>query len=652
MPRPVRAALLLVDPLIAGARTRLILSSLLACIAAFPANAAVPASSVQPTLIVHKLDIDIAVDANGRAVATTHREQSATNRAAAALIAQFPIAFNPSLERLEILEAHTSKRDGSRIPADLGAVRSRLAAGVANAPIFQDVQQKTVVFPDLGADDVSVITYRQSFDRPFFAGQFFWQYAFDRTTAWDEVSITITAPKSLPLRTESFGVGFARREQDGMVSYRWRYHAMNVIAEDLAGVSSWDRLPRLFVSSFPDYAALATAYAQRAHSLALVTPLLQARADAITQGISDRRAQARALYEWVSGHVRYVALPLAAGGVEPHAADSVLLHGYGDCKDHAVLFTALLKAKGIEALPVLINLGTAYTLSGPPTLAQLDHVISYLPEFDLFADTTSGVAPFGTLPFQEYGKPVVMAGGPKRDDDASEAGAAQRVALLTTDAVEITTRTEAHIDLDGAIIGTSTTEALGPAAIALRLVARWVQMTGHESAARRQLLALGQMGTGTFSFAAPDGFANRFNVAGRFRLDPQPEILEGDSFAPPLGLQLLVRPGDYLLGPLQRPALSPDEATPCFPGRQIEELSLELPEGRKPLLLPADHVIERAAFRYSSRWSMEGQVVRVVRELVSRVDQPLCTGTLRRDVAAAMDDIRRDQRARIVLATP
>ncbi len=624
---------------------------LLACIVAILFAAAPPALAVQPSVIVQKLAIDIVVEPDGHAVTTTHREQSATSRAAAASLGQFAIAFNPSLQHLDIQEAYTSKHDGGRVDVDLAAVRSQLAPGVPNAPIFHDVQQKIVVFPDLQADDIAVITYRQVTDRPLFAGQFFWQAEFARTTAWNDVSINITAPAGYPLRTESFGVAFSRDEQDGVVHYQWRYHAMDVVAEDLAGVSSWDRLPRLFVSSFPDYAALAAAYAAVAEPKAAVTRRVQARADEITAGITDRRQQAKALYEWVSGHIRYVALYLAAGGVEPHDADSVLLNGYGDCKDHTVLFEALLKAKGIEARSVLLNLDTAYTLSGPPTMAQLDHVISYLPEFDLFADTTSGVAPFGTLPFQEYGKPAVMVGG-HAGAEPGDVEAVFRLPVLTTDAVSITTRTDAHIDLDGAIIGTSTTEAVGPAAIALRLTARWVQTAGHEGAARRQLVSLGQAGTGLFSFPPPDGFGSRFDVSGRFRLDPQPEILEGDSFALPLGLQLLVRPGDFLVGPLNRPTLPASEATPCFAGRQTEELSLELPEGRKPLRLPADRVIEIAAFRYSSHWSMQGQVVRVVREMVSRVDQPLCSGALRREVAAAMTDIRRDQRTKIVLSTP
>jgi hypothetical protein len=254
------------------------------------------------------------------------------------------------------------------------------------------------------------------------------------------------------------------------------------------------------------------------------------------------------------------------------------------------------------------------------------------------------MAPFGTLPFQEYGKPVVIV-GPEEDDH-------RHVPLLAPGLASITTLTDAHMELDGAMSGTTHMEATGPAAIALRLAARWVQTAGHEGAARRQLVSLGEQGTGIFSFQPPDGFDLRYAVDGRFKLDPLPELLEGDSFSPPLGLLLLIRPGDYLLGPLNRPTLSADEPTPCFSGRQVEELRLQLPEGRQPLRLPKDRTIQNAAFTYTSHWSMAGQVVVVKRELVSAFDTALCSGDLRHQVAAAMIEIRRDQRAKVVLNEP
>ena len=134
--------------------------------------------------------------------------------------------------------------------------------------------------------------------------------------------------------------------------------------------------------------------------LIAVTPKIQAQADAITAGISDRRQQAQKLYEWVSARIRYVSVQLGRGAIVPHSAEAVLVNGYGDCKDHTVIYAALLKAKEIDSQIVLINLDNAYSLSDVPTLAQLNHAITWLPEFKLYVDTTIGVAPFGDLMFR------------------------------------------------------------------------------------------------------------------------------------------------------------------------------------------------------------------------------------------------------------
>ena len=141
-------------------------------------------------------------------------------------------------------------------------------------------------------------------------------------------------------------------------------------------------------------------------------------------------------------------------------------------------------------------------------------------------------------------------------------------------------------------------------------------------------------------------------MRAEFDLEPQNEILEGDAFAPVLGPILLARPGDLLLGPRNPATLSDKEPTPCFAGRQVEELSLRLPDDRKPLRLPANRRIATEAFTYTSHWAFADQIVTVRRELVSRIGEPLCKGELRREAAAALREIHRDQRARIVLDLP
>src|SRR5580704_16149994 len=91
-------------------------------------------------------------------------------------------------------------------------------------------------------------------------------------------------------------------------------------------------------------------------------------------------------------------------------AASVLHNKFGDCKDKATLMSALLAAKGIAAEAALLNLGNAYTLPEPPTMGALNHVILYLPEFDLYDDPTATFAAFGVLVAENYDKPVVRIG--------------------------------------------------------------------------------------------------------------------------------------------------------------------------------------------------------------------------------------------------
>src|SRR5260370_21024376 len=69
--------------------------------------------------------------------------------------------------------------------------------------------------------------------------------------------------------------------------------------------------------------------------------------------------------------------------------------------------SALLAAKGIASEYALINTNPAYQLDATPLVGSFNHVIVYLPEFDLYADPTVAVSFVGRLPRADRGKPVV-----------------------------------------------------------------------------------------------------------------------------------------------------------------------------------------------------------------------------------------------------
>jgi Transglutaminase-like superfamily len=300
-----------------------------------------------------------------------------------------------------------------------------------------------------------VYTIRRT-GRPFFPGEFFSGGFFQRGFAFEDARINVTLPKATAARVEAQGVEHRVTEGERTTTHSFLYRNPQPPVAEATGLSAWDTDPRFIISTFADYAAVAAAYRAQAATKAVVTPRIQALANDITAGASDRREQAHRIYDWVSEHIRYVAVFLGNGGYVPHDAVSILDSGYGDCKDHVVVLEALLKAKGIASIPVLINSGNRYGAPEAATPALFNHVLSYLPEFDLYADSTVGVAPFGTLPADEYGKTVARA---------DETGASlMTLPLVAAPNNEEKLQTTAILMADGTVSGRSITTARGRSA--------------------------------------------------------------------------------------------------------------------------------------------------------------------------------------------
>ncbi|HVZ59806.1 MAG TPA: DUF3857 domain-containing protein, partial [Terriglobales bacterium] len=363
-----------------------------------------PAASI--TVLLMTTEIQVAADGSDTRV--QHVEVRAGNDAGALQIGQIAIGFDSSTQDLSVLEAHTLKADGKTYPVDTSAMYEQTPPGQTTL-IINGLRAKLIVFPQFAAGDTAIYTVKTITRHPNFTGQFTYQELFPRTQAFNEVRETITAPKSFPLYVESHDVEASKREAGANVVYSWHYSAPKQLSEVPVTFSPLDHIPRFFVSSFKDYSQLGQAYAALAEPKRLVTPKIKALADEIIAGTSDPKAQAQKLYEWVNSYIRYIGIELGTGSFVPRDVDTIIATGYGDCKDHDILLQSLLKARGIESQSILLNGGDSYSLTEVPTFATIDHVITFVPQFNLYLDSSAGLAPFGILPLQEYGKPMVVA---------------------------------------------------------------------------------------------------------------------------------------------------------------------------------------------------------------------------------------------------
>ncbi|MFB6215231.1 MAG: transglutaminase family protein, partial [Candidatus Bipolaricaulia bacterium] len=138
----------------------------------------------------------------------------------------------------------------------------------------------------------------------------------------------------------------------------------------------------------------------------------------LTKGLKGKKEKVRALYNYVATKIRYVAIELGRGRIQPHKASEVFHNKYGDCKDKATLLISMLKVAGIKAHPVLIlsGLNEKTRFEEPPPGRGLNHAIVAV-EMDeglKFLDPTCDVCPYEYLPDTDRSKKA-LAIIPRKD---------------------------------------------------------------------------------------------------------------------------------------------------------------------------------------------------------------------------------------------
>ena len=374
-----------------------------------PASAPAPAAAAgfAPFEIV-KEAIDLEATADGRFWQVDEAHYRPLTSQGVEALQKFTFSFTQGYEELGV-RAYTLKKDGRRI--DIPQNEMLQGHGATTSPGFEDTRNVTLVFPSLEIGDQAVLITSTKQLVPWFPDVFAFTQSFSRRVAVKDARVSFTSQG----KDSAFHIRVNGMDADPPVSaggktrHAWRYHNDTVLTAEPEAVTELADLPHVQITTLRDWSDVGSLYADLFKERADVTPEISKLAAEVTAGESNRRVQARKLYEWVSSHIRYVNIVLGAGGFLPHRAADVLKNGYGDCKDHVMLLQALLSAKGIKSSPVLIRAGESlYKLPSAASPFVFDHLITYIPEFQLFTDSTARYAPFGILPGSDAGKEVLI----------------------------------------------------------------------------------------------------------------------------------------------------------------------------------------------------------------------------------------------------
>jgi hypothetical protein len=602
-----------------------------------PAGQTAPAA---PPFRIHALTRAFTIAPDGSWRETTHSEVQIGNAAALAQLAQFALTYDEEHQTLEVTNAYTLKADGRKEPVAAAAIIER-SSPTGNIMLTTQ-KQKVIVYPDVAVGDT--IVYDAVFTgKPQIQGLFGIGLLFPRNVVIDGETTSVSAPKSSNLHIDATGVTAQKTESGDTATYTVTYANATLVPTDTNPMAPTDYQPRLWVSTFASYDALAAAYAPMVAAKLQVTPEVQKTADGIVAGTTDKREQARKLYDWINAHIRYVAITMGTGGIIPHDAASVIANGYGDCKDQATLYVDLLKAEKIDARLVLIHSGNAFALPKVPAIDSFDHMITYIPSLNLYADTTSaGLVPFGKLGPSEYGKSVAIIG------DSGKV--LRQIPLADAKDDSFTYTLNAKFDDAGHDTSSSSLTATGSFLEPLRVIGRVVQQDTQGKLATSLFTLHGTpKATGTIT-APPDISTENYQITTAYQT---PGVLiafvQNRGFTIPDSLRLVPLLSASFFGQIFDDRFKTADALPCHSGRGVDDETLELPASRHLQHLPDDKKISTSHMTYASHWSQDGNTVHVHREVETRFDQAVCTNPVKDEVLTVAQSIKTDLAAQIAL---
>ena len=554
-------------------------------------------------------------------------------------IAEQSLPFNPKHESLRILEAYTVQADGSVDRVKPDRIRTQDDAEDTEKGIYGENKVKLIIFPQVKVG--SRLHYVAEWRRhtPEFPGQFAYRIAFAPQKIVNQAQITLTHAAALPIRVTSIGV---EQEQSpspkGDVQYVFRYQQPQAYAVEQGMLSPYDFAPRVYATSFGSWAEVARAYQARARPKAEPDHQIKLHTQQIVEGAESDLERARRIYRWITSNIRYLAVFSASGGYVPVPAAQVLKERYGDCKGHATLFEAMLRAAGIESSQVLINTEMSYQLPELPVYGAFDHVITYIPSLKMYLDATSRFARFGSLPSELEGKPVLLTA----TGEVSHTGQA----VPTKD--RTTVRTQLRLLPDGRVVGQSQSSQTGFYEQASRNLFYKRQNRSKERVVQDILSLNKETGRGSLKHPDPSDLDAAWEIEAQYELDPVINMQGLTALQVPVGLT----PGRFQMLAQVKAENQRRFPKACGSYTHEERIAIDLPPEAKLIRLPVSKSYASSSITYQSRYEPEGQQVVVIRYFQAHRPSLVCGADDDRDWEAFGRVIRQDLRQQVFFEMP
>lgn len=567
----------------------------------------------EPPYTVVQDRVSIHVNADGSSSEFVEYSIRIETQAGVNVMGEQRLSYVSTLEEVVIDEAYTLQPDGSKVRVTDDRIRTVDDAGASGESIYSDAKAKVIIFPQVQVGSLLYYKATTKQHTPYFKNHYFWTRHFSPHGRYEGFNLKLSHDPKIKLNIDAdrvHGGQVNKAATDGLIHYEFDYRQSDAFPSEPNQAEIYDYAPHLAITSFSSYEEMARSYHAEAAQKASVTPSIRTLAKKITSGVTDRKEKLRRLYNWVSTNIRYLGIYMGDGGYVPHDAQSILDNHYGDCKDHVVLLEALLKAVEIDSTPALINMGFAYKLPKLPIVTPFNHVITYVPEFDLFLDSTAQFAPMGVLPREDSAKPALL----------TSTGEVRYTP--STSHLKDFSETKVVMKLlgDGRIQGFSQFKTRGYFEVDSRMTRFYENGRDQERLVSKYLARFMESGRGEIASQDALNLDSKWKDEAIFELNPVVNIPGPSAMAVPVG----IAPG--YLKTMSKSQAPKNRRYPafCFSSKHTEEVELEFPDEVSITRIPASVNFDNGVIQYSAQYELAGKKLQVKRTYQAKHASAIC----------------------------
>ena len=288
--------------------------------------------------------------------------------------------------KVDIVKLEVIKPDGEAVPVDVPANSTETIDSSQMGANIYDPNNKVlqVNIPDLEIGDVLHWITHYTTLRSIIPGEFADINEFEGDGFIRHMTYEVYAPLDKPLKKvvlkDKIPGTVTYSEHPGenhTLVHRWEVTNVPRMFAEPSMPPYENVLQRLLVSTTPDWRDVSKWY------WALSKPHLDATSPELQKTVSDLTAnaktdldKAKVLFYYVSQKIRYMGLTPEKDrpGFEPHDVCVTFAKQYGVCRDKAALLVTMLRTAGLNAYPVLVNVGSKKDPESPN--ADFNHAIA------------------------------------------------------------------------------------------------------------------------------------------------------------------------------------------------------------------------------------------------------------------------------------